>query len=119
MEERPIRAAFTAYCRVRPIGRRDQQSGAMQNSRLGSMQRESTAQMAANIKHEARELRAALADVRGDLVAEPKVTAALLAHLVVSSAELLQNLLIDTARRPQRLLMAAAEQDRDPPDRGA
>jgi hypothetical protein len=86
-----------------PIGRHDQQSGAMQNFRLGSMPRESTAQMAANIGREARELRAALADVRGDLVAEPKVTAALLAHLLVSSRELLQNLLIDTARQPRRI----------------
>ena len=82
----------------------------MQNSRLGSMQRESTAQMAANIGREARELRAALADCHGDRVAEPKVTAALLAHLLVSSRELLQNLLIDTAQRPRRLV-AAAEQD--------
>jgi hypothetical protein len=90
----------------------------MERSHLGSMQRESTAQMAANIGRELRELRAALADCRGDAVAEPKVTAALLAHLLVSSAELLQNLLIDTARRP-RWLMAAAEPDRDPPGRGA
>ena len=68
-----------------------------------STPRESTAEMAANIGREVRELRAALADCRGELVAEPKVTAALMAHLLVSSRELLQNLLIDTARRPQRL----------------
>jgi hypothetical protein len=67
------------------------------------MQRESTEAMAANIGREVRELRAALAEVRGDLVAEPKVTAALLAHLLVSSSELLQNLLIDTAQRPRRI----------------
>ncbi len=59
--------------------------------------------MTANICREVRELRAALADCRGDHVAEPKVTAALLAHLLVSSPELLQNLLIDTARRPRRI----------------
>lgn len=41
---------------------------------------------------------------RGDRVAEPKVTAALLAHLLISSRELLQNLLIDTAQRPVRLV---------------
>ncbi len=82
----------------------------MERSRLGSMQRESTAQMAANIGREAGELLAALADCRGFRLAEPKVMAALLAHLLVSSRELLQNLLIDTARRP-RLLMAAAEPD--------
>ena len=90
----------------------------MERSRLGSMQRESTEAMAANIGREVRELRAALAHCRCDLVAEPKVMAALLAHLLVSSRELLQNLLIDTARRP-RLLMAAAEPDRDPPGSGA
>jgi len=65
--------------------------------------RETTEAMVRNIGREVRELRAALAGCRGDLVAEPKVTAALLAHLLVSSRELLQNLLIDTARRPQRL----------------
>ena len=84
------------------------------------MPRETTEAMVRNIGREARELRAALAACHGECVAEPKVTAALLAHLLVSSAELLQNLLIDTARRPQRLLMAApAEPDRDPPGRGA
>jgi hypothetical protein len=68
-----------------------------------SSPRETTEAMVRNIGQEVRELRAVLADCRGGLVAEPKVTAALLAHLLVSSRELLQNLLIDTARRPQRL----------------
>ena len=90
----------------------------MQNSRLGSMQRENTEAMAANIGREASELRTALAECQGDLHAEPKVTATLLAHLLVSSRELLKNLLIDTARRP-RLLMVAAEPERDPPGSGA
>ena len=40
---------------------------------------------------------------RGDLIAEPKLTGTWMAHLLISSRELLQNLLIDTARRPQRL----------------
>ena len=75
----------------------------MERSRLGSMQRESTAQMAANIGREVCELRAALADCHGDRVYEPKFTAALLAHMLVSSRELLQNLLIDTAQRPRRI----------------
>jgi hypothetical protein len=75
----------------------------MERPRLGSMRRETTEAMVRNIAREVRELRAALADCRGDLVAEPKITAALMAHLLVSSRELLQNLLIDTARRPQRL----------------
>jgi hypothetical protein len=67
------------------------------------LRRESTAVMAANIGRELRELRAALADSRGDLVAEPRITAAVLAHLLLCSRELLQNLLIDTARRPRRI----------------
>lgn len=75
----------------------------MQRPRLGSMRRESTAEMAGNSEREARELRAALAACRGDRDAEPRVTAALLAHLLVSCRELLQNLLIDTARRPGRI----------------
>jgi len=76
------------------------QSGGIERCRLGSMQRESTAEMAANIDRELRELRSVLARCRGDRVGEPKVTAALLAHLLISSRELLQNLLIDTAQRP-------------------
>jgi hypothetical protein len=90
----------------------------MDRPSLGSMQRENTEAMAANISREAGELRAALADCRGHRVAEPKITAALLAHLLVSTRELLQNLLIDTVRRP-RLLMAVADPDGDPPGRGA
>jgi hypothetical protein len=65
--------------------------------------RESTAVMAANIGREMREIRAALANSRGDQVAEPRITAAALAHLLLCSRELLQNLLIDTARRPRRI----------------
>ena len=65
--------------------------------------RESTAVMAAHIGRELRELRVALANSRGDLVAEPRITAAALAHLLICSRELLQNLLIDTARRPRRI----------------
>ena len=79
------------------------QSGGMERCRLGLMQRESTAEMAANIDRELREFRPVMARCRGDRVAEPKVTAALLAHLLISSRELLQNLLIDTAQRPVRL----------------
>ena len=65
------------------------------------LRRESTAVMAANIGRELREIRAALAHSRGDLVAEHRITAAALAHLLICSRELLQNLLIDTARRPR------------------
>ena len=65
--------------------------------------RESTAVMAANIGRELKEIRAALANSRGDVVAEPRITAAALAHLLLCSRELLQNLLIDTAKRPRRI----------------
>jgi hypothetical protein len=75
----------------------------MERHRLGSMRRETTDAMVRNIGREVRELRVALGECRGDLVAEPKVTAALLAHLLISSKELLQNLLIDTARRPRKI----------------
>jgi hypothetical protein len=67
------------------------------------LRRESTAEMAANIGRELREIRTALADSRGDLVAEPRITAAALAHLLLCNRELLQNLLIDTTRRPRRI----------------
>jgi hypothetical protein len=70
---------------------------------LGSMQRENTEAMAANISREAGELRAALADCRGDRVAESRITAAALAHLLLCSREPLQSQLIDTARRPRRI----------------
>ena len=67
------------------------------------LRRESTAVMAANIVRELREIRADLVLSRGDLVAEPRITVAALAHLLLCSRELLQNLLIDTARRPRRI----------------
>jgi hypothetical protein len=68
-----------------------------------SFPRESTAVMAANIGRELKELRAALAQNRGDRVAEPWITAAALAHLLLCSREILQKLLIDTARRLRRI----------------
>ena len=67
------------------------------------LRRETTAVMAANIGRELTELRAALAHSRCDKVAEPRITAAALAYLLLCSRELLQNLLIDTARRPRRI----------------
>ncbi len=79
---------------------------ALQNAPMETtrpLRRESTAEMAANIGRELREIRTALADSRGDLVAEPRITAAALAHLLLCSRELLQNLLIDTASLPRRI----------------
>jgi len=68
-----------------------------------SSPRESTEAMVRDIGRELTELRAAVANDRGDLVAEPRITAAALAHLLLCSRELLQSLLIDTARRPRRI----------------
>ena len=77
--------------------------------------RESTAEMAANISSELRENKAALAECRVDLVAEPRLTAAAMAHLLLSSKELLHNFLMDSVRRP-RLLVAGLEPGRPQPD---
>ena len=61
-----------------------------------------------------RQIELAIGRCRGDRVAEPRLTGAWMAHLLISSRALLQNLLIDTARRP-RLLVAAPEPEPDPP----
>ena len=65
--------------------------------------RESTEAMTRNICRELAEIEQANSRCRGDLVAEPKLTGTWLAHLLISSRELLHNLLIDTAKRPQRI----------------
>ncbi len=72
--------------------------------------RESTETMVRNIGLELAEIELAIHRCQGDPVAEPKLTGTWMAHLLISSKELLQNLLIDTARRP-RLLVAAPESD--------
>lgn len=65
--------------------------------------RETTEVMVRNIGRELAEIKQAMGQCRGDAVAEPELTGTWMAHLLISSKELLQNLLIDTARRPQRL----------------
>ena len=65
--------------------------------------RESTEAMVRNIGRELVEIEQGMRRCRGDLVAEPKLTGTWMAHLLISSKELLQNLLIDTAKRPQRI----------------
>lgn len=65
--------------------------------------RESTEAMVRNIGHELVEIEQAIIRCRGDHEAEPKLTGAWMAHLLISSSELLHNLLIDTARLPQRI----------------
>lgn len=56
-----------------------------------------------NIGRELAEIEQAMKRCRGDLVAEPKLTGTWMAHMLISSRELLHNLLIDTAKRPQRI----------------
>jgi hypothetical protein len=65
--------------------------------------RESTEAMVRNICRELAEIEQAIDHCRGDRVAEPRLTGTWMAHLLISSNELLINLLIDTARRPRRL----------------
>ena len=62
--------------------------------------RESTEAMVRNICRELAEIEQAISRCRGDRVAEPRLTGTWLAHLLISSSELLQNLLIESARRP-------------------
>ena len=68
-----------------------------------SSPRESTEAMVRNIGRELAEIEQAIERFRGDLLAEPKLTGTWMAHLLISSKELLHNLLIDTARRPRRI----------------
>ena len=65
--------------------------------------RETTEAMVRNIGRELAEIEQAMGRCRGDTEAEPELTGTWMAHLLISSRELLQNLLIDTARRPQRM----------------
>ena len=63
--------------------------------------RETTEAMVRNIGRELAEIEQAISQCRGDRVAEPRLTGTWLAHLLISSRELLLNLLIDTAQRPR------------------
>ncbi|QPN64071.1 hypothetical protein [Synechococcus sp. CBW1004] len=62
--------------------------------------RETTEAMVRNIDRELAEIKQAIGQCRGDRMAEPRLTSIWMAHLLISSTELLQNLLIDTAQRP-------------------
>jgi len=76
--------------------------------------RESTEAMVRNIGRELAEIEQAIGHCRGDRVAEPRLTGTWMAHLLISSNELLINLLIDTARWP-RLRAAAPQPDPNRP----
>ena len=75
-----------------------------------STPRESTKEMVRNIGRELAEIEQARRHCHRNGLAEPRITGIWLAHLLICSSELLQILLIDTARRP-RLLVAAPESD--------
>ena len=75
----------------------------MERPRLASMRRETTEAMVRHIGRELAELEQAIGRCRGDRVTEPRLTGTWMAHLLISSTELLHNLLIDTATRPQRI----------------
>ena len=62
--------------------------------------RESTEAMVRNIARELAEIEQAISRCKGDRIAEPRLTGTWLAHLLISSSELLQNLPIESARRP-------------------
>jgi hypothetical protein len=63
--------------------------------------RETTEAMVRNIGMELAEIERAIRRCRGDRIEEPRLTGSWMAHLLISSKELLHNLLIDTARKPQ------------------
>jgi hypothetical protein len=59
--------------------------------------------MVRNIGRELAEIQQAIGQCRGDAVAEPRLTGTWMAHLLISSRELLHNLLIDAVRRPRSI----------------
>ena len=75
--------------------------------------RESSEAMVRNIDRELAGIKEAIGRSRGDREAEPRLTGTWLAHLLISSQALLHNLLIDTARRPERLLVEGLAPGRD------
>lgn len=67
-----------------------------------STPRESTEAMVRNIGRELAEIGQAIDRCRGDREAEPQLTGTWMAHLLVCSKELLTNLLIASAKRPEQ-----------------
>lgn len=74
--------------------------------------RETTTAMVRNICRELAEIQQAIARSRGNAAAEPRLTGTWMAHLLISSKELLHNLLIDTAPRPRQIEPWAAADPR-------
>ena len=67
------------------------------------MASETTPEMVRAMASELREIRQAMERSRGDAVAEATLTGCWMAHLLICSQAMAHNLLIDTARRPQRI----------------
>jgi hypothetical protein len=65
--------------------------------------RETTEAMVRNIGREVAEIEQSIGRCRGDQIAEPKLTGTWMAHLLISSKELLHNPLIDTVLLPRRI----------------
>ena len=59
--------------------------------------------MVRHIEREIVEIQQAVMRCRGDREAEARLTGTWMAHLLISSAALLPNLLIDTAQKPRRI----------------
>ena len=66
--------------------------------------------MVGNIGRELAEIERVMGRCRGDGVAEARLTGSWMAHVLISSKELLHNLLIDTARRPGFLTPPSRQQ---------
>jgi hypothetical protein len=65
--------------------------------------RETTEAMVRKIGRELAEIEQAIGRCRGDHQAEPRLTGTWMAHMLISSSELLHNLLIATTKRPERI----------------
>ncbi len=65
---------------------------------LPATPRETTEAMVRNIRRELAEVEQAIDRCRRDHMAEPRLTGTWMAHLLLSSKELLHNMLIDTAK---------------------
>ena len=59
--------------------------------------------MVRHIERELAEIEQAMRRCRGDRQAEARLTGSWMAHLLISGAALLHNLLIDTAQKPRRI----------------
>jgi len=69
--------------------------------------------MVRHISAELAEIEQAMRRCRGDGEAQARLTASWMAHLLISGAALLHNLLIDTAQKPRRIELRATNSPGD------